>query len=138
MSTKKDDEKSADDTSPKIKSKPSSPTFSENSIVSSVEKAISAGSIKKVVDKSKNEKPVNADRAKSRGSNEKNRSETSKLGNSRQNQAIGKSSQSQDEAIPVERKVSRYSERRNKNKEIQALKLVNAAESLPSDVKSGD
>lgn len=126
MSTKKEDEKSADDASPKILSKPSSPTLSENSITFSVDKSNSP-SKKVVVDKIKKDKPVTVDRVKSHGSNEKSRSEkaneSSKSQSSKQGQESGKSNQSQDDITSAERKVSRYSERRNKIKE---TKIENA------------
>lgn len=139
MSTK-NDEKSADDASPKIGSKPSSPTFSEKSVTFPAEKSTSSGSsVKKVVsDKSKKEKPVAVDRVKSQVSIEKNRPEkvheANKPQTSKQGQAIGKSnqSQSQDDAIPAERKVSRYSERRNKIKEKQSSKLENTDVAIES------
>lgn len=126
MSTKRDDDNTADDASPKILSKPSSPTLSEHSIVFPVDKP----TVKKVADKLKNEKPTAVDRVKSQPSNEKGRSEkmhdNSAACSSKTGQPIGKSSQSQDESAPVERKVSRYSERRNKIKEKQNSKLENA------------
>lgn len=131
MSTKRDDEKSADDASPKILSKPSSPTLSESSIVFPVDKPSTSttATAKKVADKLKNEKPTTVDRVKSQPSNEKGRSEKppeNTATSSKSVQPIGKSSQSQDEtAPPAERKVSRYSERRNKIKEKQISKLEN-------------
>lgn len=78
----------------------------------------------------KNDKPANVDRVKSQVSKEKSRSEksydSSKSQNSKQGQASGKSNQSQDDTTPAERKVSRYSERRNKIKEKQTSKVDNA------------
>lgn len=132
MSTKKDDERSADDTSPKILSKPSSPTLSENSTVFPADKP-STSSAKKFTDKLKKEKPpsTTVDRVKSQqSSNDKGRSEkpieSSKSNSDRPGQSLNKNSnqpQQQDGTVPAERKVSRYSERRNKIKEKQTLKL---------------
>ncbi len=123
--TKRDDDKSADDASPNILSKPSSPTLSENSIVFPTEKA--STTVKKVADKLRKDKPV--DRVKPNPSNEKGRSEkshdSSKSGSKAgQSSIVGKSNQSQDEVVPAERKVSRYSERRNKIKEKQNSKVA--------------
>lgn len=138
MSTKKDDEKSADDASPKILSKPSSPTLSENSIVFPVDKP--STSIKKVVEKLKPEKSITVDRVKPQPSNEKGRSEKPQESSKSSNkpaQSIGKGSQSQDEPIPAERKVSRYSERRNKIKEKQISKSENTDVAIEA-VQTGD
>lgn len=131
MSTKKEDEKSADDASPKIESKPSSPTLSENSVTFSTEKSTTVNDslAKKPFDKLKKEKVAIVDRNKSQTSNEKSRSnkanEISKSQSNKQGQAAGRNQQSSiSEVVPVERKVSRYSERRNKIKEKQS-KLEN-------------
>lgn len=124
MSTKKDDEKSADDTSPKILSKPSSPTLSENSVVFPSDK--SSTSSKKSAEKLRKDKPIPVDRVKPQPSTEKGRPEKAQEGSSKSSQPISKSNQSNDETIPAQRKVSRYSERRNKIKEKQNLKLETA------------
>lgn len=126
MSTKKDDEKSADD-SPNILSKPSSPTLSEKSIAFPVDKP--STSTKKIPEKSKKDKPTIVDRVKPQPSNEKGRSDKpseSIKSSNKSAQSISKAGQSQDEPAPVERKPSRYSERRNKIKEKQISKLENA------------
>lgn len=129
MSTKKEDDKS-DDASPKILSKPSSPTLSENSIVFPVDKDKPSTSVKKVVEKMKPEKPSTVDRgSKPQPSTDKGRSEKphdSSKSSSKPAQPISKSAQSlDDETAPAERKVSRYSERRNKIKEKQISKVEN-------------
>lgn len=128
MSTKKDDDRSADDASPKILSKPSSPTLSENSIVFPTEKPNT--SVKNAAEKLKKEKPATVDRVKSQQSNEKpqgrsEKSQDNSKSSNKSGQSISKTNQSQDEPVPVERKVSRYSERRNKIKEKQNLKYEN-------------
>lgn len=133
MSTKRDDEISADDASPNVLSKPSSPTLSENSIAFSAEKLSTTE--KKVGDKSRKDKPTTGDRAKPppMPSNEKGRSEKShesSKSSSKGGQSSGsKASQSQDETVEpkVERKVSRYSERRNKVKQVSKLENSDTA-----------
>ncbi|XP_037035929.1 regulator of nonsense transcripts 3A-like [Bradysia coprophila] len=124
MSTKKDDEVSADDASPNILSKPSSPTSSENAVTFPTEKPSTA--VKKVVDKAKKDRSTTGDRVKPMPSNEKGRSESSKS-SSKAGPSASKTAPSQDEPVEpkVERKVSRYSERRNKIKEKQISKLEN-------------
>ncbi|KAJ6640944.1 Regulator of nonsense transcripts 3B [Pseudolycoriella hygida] len=129
MSTKKDDEKSADDASPKVLSKPSSPTLSENSIAFPTDK--SSTLVKKTTENLKKEKPTN-ERIRSNQSNEKSRAEKS-AGN-KSGQSVSKSSAPQDDPLPAERKVSRYSERRNKNKEKQISKIDSADAVTDSNV----
>lgn len=131
MSTKRDDDASADDASPNILSKPSSPTSSENAIAFSAEKLSTA--VKKVGDKSRKDRSTGGDRVKPMSSNEKGRSEKShdsgKSSGKTGGQSASKTSQPiQDETAEprVERKVSRYSERRNKMKEKQTSKFENA------------
>ncbi|KAG4077066.1 hypothetical protein HA402_016053 [Bradysia odoriphaga] len=106
MSTKKDDEVSADDASPNILSKPSSPTSSENAVTFPTEKPSTA--VKKVGDKAKKDRSTTGDRVKPMPSNEKGRSEKShesSKSSSKGGPSASKTSPSQDE--PAEPKVER-------------------------------